>query len=150
MPRTTVIRQTAKCPECRATWDTYLLVGRPCPYCKATVERETNAALHGTLTIVGPEELEEEVLHRTETVYRARGQAIIGATIARMDTAGEFATVGKRNQALAAALAALEDDIARRAHQGFFLPVTAQAPYLAARQLDIQQAIQQAKVREAI
>ena len=90
MPRTIIVRQTWRCPTCDSEWDSPVLDGQVCSYCNVgVVRREMNPARCGTLTVIGEEDIEEELLsiaspeksaYRTKRL-REMNEAIVAARL---------------------------------------------------------------------
>ena len=156
MPRTVIIRKTWRCPVCDAEWDSSAYNTLPCPYCGQGVVRiETNPARCGTLTVMGYEDIEEEILERDEATYRTRGLAGINAQAAAIDAEGEFATpvamarfITRRIDDMEQKIASLKLEAASGPTeptfrpQGYFLRTPADiTAYRSARRADIAAAI---------
>jgi hypothetical protein len=102
----------------------------------------------GTLTIMGPEDVEEEILERDESTYRARRITEISNDIERRDGEGQFATTIAKELALSRATATLDTRIAEKRDKEFFLEPEEVAAYRQRRLNDIDAAIAVAKTKE--
>ena len=165
MPKTIIKKRTWGC-VCLWNTDNPAWEGRDCPSCGKVrgVQRETNPARMGTLTIIGVEDVDEEVQERTEDTHRARRFAQGDAEIARREAAGEFPTLAAKELALTNYRSAVERNIARLKQQeatgqngptfrpaGYFLTTLAEVvAYRTARQGNITAAIAKAKLVEEV
>lgn len=153
MPKTVIIRNTWRCPVCPhpgpCQWDNDSLDGQVCPNCHDGIIGLTNIVERmGTLTIMGPEDVEEEILERDESTYRARRITEISNDIERRDGEGQFATTIAKELALSRATATLDTRIAEKRDKEFFLEPEEVAAYRQRRLNDIDAAIAVAKTKE--
>ena len=122
-----------------------------CPVCGKQLVRSTDSLDKITMTVMGEEDIEPEILDRDETSHRAAQLTAVAARIIRMDTDGEFPTPVRRELQRARFNALVEEEIAQRKREGFFLTTPAQiVAYRDKRKVDIVKAITAARKFEDV
>ena len=154
MPRTVIIRKTWRCPVCphpgSAQWDNDSLNGKLCPLCGVGIVRlETDPEKCGTLTVMGSEDIEDEIADRTESIHRVRRVASVSRITKTLNEFGDevttqtavpFANATPDEQRYA--VARMERDIAQLKAQNYFLVTpTDVVSYRTKRLADIASAI---------
>ena len=149
MPKTIIIRNTWRCSDCDFEWDIGGQDGCPEGDCVGHVYQTTDVSRMGTLTVVGVEDIEVEILDRDETLMRQANQDAINAQIAIADSHGEFPTEINREYQRDLRLADLEVFIAEEKAKGYFLATDEEkTTYRTAREADIVLAVAAARARE--
>ena len=160
MPQTKIFIKTFMCPTGLGNLNASCRFHRAsdnmpadnlCPTCKLVLVKSTQPQDKITMTVMGEEDIEPEIVDRDEKKHRTARLAGIDQAIDMFDKAGEFATTIKREIQRTQQKAYAEADIARKKKEGFFLTTPAEvSAYRAKRKQDIVEAIVKAKTFEDV
>lgn len=156
MPKTIIIRRTWRCQVCyqagcwRCQWGDDALNGQKCPHCGVgVVVEETDPNKCGTLIVKGEEDIEPEIMERTESNFRSKRQDAVSSQADKMDLDGDFPTATAKSRFIAQRHEEVENTIQLLRAKGYFLDTPTQiSAYRAQRVTDIQKAIAAARVKE--
>ena len=122
-----------------------------CPTCKLALVKSTDPNDKITMTVMGEEDIEPEIIDRDETAHRTAKLTQVDAQIATMDIDGEFATTIAREKQRTQRKENAESEIARKKRTGYFLTSLAQVDaYRVKRKENIRLAIIEAKKFEDV
>ena len=158
MPKTIVYTRTFICPtgkgdkaaSCRFhRADDNLPSDGKCPKCKLELVEATDLFDMITMTVIGDEDIEEEIIEKDEVAHRNRRMTEVDGWITQRDNDGEFATPVAKAKARALRQEDIDLKVSRLKARGYFLTTPAEKDaYRAQRRAEKDAAIQAARLKE--